>query len=326
MSQTELGEIAVTGGSGFIGSHLIRILNREGYLPRVLVHRNSISHRGKEFRGSLTSPGELKPFLDSTDTLFHLAAALGNRNISHRDFFKINSDGTGNLLQQALRAGIRKVIIFSSAGVYGKTSGTIPLRETDPVFPVDIYERSKWEAEKIALEYTGKINITILRPGWVYGEGDPRTFKLIKQIHSGQFFIPGSGRKSHSPIHINDLITAALQAARLKRSGDIFNIGGEPATIREMVSTIHAILGKRYPLIHLPVSLIYPAAFLMSKAFAILGKEAPLTPSKMAFFLRGKPLDSSRIFSELDLPHGTPFKEGMERTIRWYFSNKWLRE
>jgi nucleoside-diphosphate-sugar epimerase len=322
--------VGVTGAAGFVGSHLARCLLRREFKVRLLVHRSPLPADIRDHPKIETVPGSIndgktvEQFLQGVDILFHLASALGNRVIPEAAFFRINRDGTDTVMQAAARSGVKKVVHFSSAGVYGKTSGQIPLKESDPCFPIDVYERSKLAGEEAARRCADRLDISVIRPGWVYGEGDRRTFKLIKQIHSGPFFIAGSGRIKHSPIYIDDLTQTSLLVAERGKRGEVYNAGREVASVEEMVHTIAAVLGKKIFPLKVPMFLVYPPAFCLGKLFALFGREAPLNPARLAFFLRGKPLNSAKIKTQLGAVFQAPFEEGTKRAVAWYRQEGWL--
>jgi dihydroflavonol-4-reductase len=317
--------IAITGGSGFIGSHLVNFMKDKGFRARVLINKTDLKRDDIEkFYGSINNEQVIKKILEGVNIVFHLASALGNRIISNEEFLNINKNGTETLLKIAVEQGVEKVVHFSSAGVYGKSSGLIPLKEDNILNPIDIYEKSKLEGEKIALSYTDKLNISIIRPGWAYGEGDRRTFKLIKQINSGLFFIVGKGNKLQSPIYIDDLIEAVYEIASKGGNGEIYNAGGTSIPIKIMVNQIAKSLKKKILPLKMPLFLIYPPAFLLEKLFSFFNKEAPLTTSKLAFFIRGKPLNSDKLNNELNIKPETSFSEGIKKAIKWYKKMNWL--
>lgn len=321
----KVGTCAITGASGFIGQHLADALVSQGKRVLVLVHRQDVPGQSEKFYGSLRDPDFLRGFLRGADTLFHLAAAMGNRVLPEADFFRINDDETRVLLEVAVACGVRRVIHFSSAGVYGMNSGVLPLAETAPLHPVDRYERSKLAGEKTALSFADRLALTVIRPGWVYGEGDRRTFKLIRQIQSGYFAVIGSGRIRHSPIHVDDVARGALAAANgATRSGEIYNLGGPALSVCEMVAAIAHALGRRRPRLKVPVLFAAPLARMLDGLYSPFGREAPLGRSKLAFFLRGKPIDSSKIERELGFRPKIDLASGLARSIAWYRERGWL--
>ena len=322
--------IAVTGAAGFVGSHLVRYLAERNVKVRAVINRSPLpedlrDHPSVEsYICSITNRKEMTRCFEGIDVVYHLATALGNRIVTDDEFFNINREGTRNVLSAAIECGVKKVIHFSSAGVYGRSSGFIAQKETDPLNPIDIYERSKQEGEQAALSFSEQLEVVVLRPGWVYGEGDRRTFKLIRQIHSGLFFIAGSGKINHTPVYVGDLVKAAVMSVEKGKSGEIYNVGYEMVPVETMVNTIAGAMNKGIIPIKLPIWMVYPPAYLLSRLFALFGKEAPLSPAKLAFFMRGKPLDSSKIKEEFGIVSYSTFAEGMRRAIDWYKANQWL--
>jgi dihydroflavonol-4-reductase len=318
--------IAVTGAAGFVGRHLVSFLREKDFPVRILLHRSIPEFApGVEIvQGSITSLPVVRRLVKDCAMVFHLAGALGMRLLSDKDFYHINVEGSRILMEEIRRAGVDKVIHFSSAGVYGKNPGTTPLKESAPLKPVDIYERTKLQGEQVVLKFSDQVNLTIIRPGWVFGEGDRRTFKLIRQINSGWFFIAGSGEKMHSPIHVSDLISGVWKATEQRKSGEVFNLGGQSLSINKICQDIAAGLGTRLLPLRLPVFLVYPLAFTLEKGFKLLHREAPLTRAKLAFFLRGKPIDSRKAIRQLGFGETDTFAGHMQQTIAWYRKNNWL--
>ena len=316
--------IAITGASGFIGTRLVDYFLAGGQRVRVLIHRNDLDRDVEKFRGSLFDPRVLNNFLRGVDILFHLAAALGNRVLPDSEFFRMNRDGTEAVLGAAAENCVGKVVHFSSAGVYGRSSGRTPLKESDELHPVDAYERSKLEGERAALALSRSIDVSVIRPGWVYGEGDRRTFKLIRQIQSRFFFIAGSGEVMHSPIHVGDLVKLADIVSRRGGRGEIYNGGGDPLAVRIMVDIIASSLKRNILPIRVPLALLEPPAFVLERLFALWNREAFLNSSRLAFFKRGKPLDGSKVHVEFGFRPEVDFRHGIEMAIAWYRNRGWL--
>jgi len=323
---TETRSIAVTGASGFVGGHLVSFLRSRGHRVRVLVHRSERDFGpGVEIlKGSVTQFQTVRELVEGTDLVFHLASALGMKLLSDKAFYHINVEGSRILMEEARRAGVEKVVHFSSAGVYGKNPGTEPLPESAPLNPVDIYERTKMQGEQAVLGFRDQVNLTVIRPGWIFGEGDRRTLKLIRQINSGWFFIAGRGHKMHSPIHISDLIAGTWLSAARAPSGEIFNLGGTSLSINRMCRTIARALGKKGIFLRLPIAAVYPLACVLEKGFGAIKREAPLSRAKLAFFLRGKPIDSGRARDILGFQESDTFSGHLRKTVAWYREQGWL--
>ncbi len=318
----------ITGASGFIGIHLAEELIRQKWQVSVLIHRRDVPEprRFRIFRGDIKKAGTLKNMFRGSDVLFHLAAALGASRIDNREFYRINSEGTENVLKAAQEAGVQKIIHFSSAGVLGSVKENQAVEENYLPSPQDVYDRTKLESERIALRYAREgSHVVVVRPGWVYGPGDRRTFKLIKAIATGKFILPTRGTIRQTPVYIDDLIQGVLLAAEKGRVGEIYHLaGGEVLPVKRIVSLIGQAAGVRFPSFPVPVLPLKMASFILEKAFALLNKEAPLTRGKLAFFIHPKPLSIRKAMDELGYAPQIDFRSGILDTINWYRVNQWL--
>jgi nucleoside-diphosphate-sugar epimerase len=153
--------------------------------------------------------------------------------------------------------------------------------------PEIAYERTKLEGERAVLAAAGehRMPVVSLRPVWVYGPGCERTAKLFRAIGRGRFFVAGSGRGLRHCIHIDDMITAFLLAARSEAAvGHTIIIGDErPVTIRELVDRIAVLTGARRP-VRVPRWAVLAAATVAESIGAIAGFEPPLSRRTLRFF------------------------------------------
>ena len=318
----------VTGAAGFIGSHLVDRLVGEGWQVRVLIHTAKIPETPniEQVSGDIRNFELLKNALQDTAALFHLASALGSRQIHKKEFREVNAEGTSVVLEAARAAGVKRVVHFSSAGVLGQVKTGSAADETCPTDPRDIYDRTKLEGERMAVEAAGRgQDVVIIRPGWVYGPRDPRTFKLIRAIHRGHIFLVAGGRAFQSPVYIDDLVDGALLCAEKGLSGGIYNLSGaEILTVKRMAETIAAVLGKKPPKFSFPAFPLKIAAWTLGGLFSLVRKEAPLSPSRLAFFLRSKPLDIQKAVRELGYAPAWKFDRGIAEAVEWYRKQGWL--
>ncbi|MGA2587024.1 MAG: NAD-dependent epimerase/dehydratase family protein [Candidatus Aminicenantales bacterium] len=314
--------VFITGASGFIGGHLARRFVRDGWSVRALVHRKDISLPGhiEVVPGDIRDFDLLKGALRGADVLFHLASALGASQIDRKEFFAINAEGTRTVLRAARAGGVRRIVHFSSAGVLGHVENNLAADENHPLDPRDVYDKSKLEGEMIAREAAKDgLNIVIVRPGWVYGPGDRRTFKLIRAAARRRLILVAKGKTLQSPVFIDDLIDGALLCLDKGRPGEIYNLAGnEVLTVKRMIETIAAAAGTKPPRISLPLAPAKAAAWAMGKVFSMIGKEAPLNPSRLAFFIHPKPLSIRKAAAELGYAPAWTFEKGMAATIVWY--------
>lgn len=319
----------ITGASGFIGTHLVEELLRLKWQVRVLLHKRELPNLEKlqVFRGDIRDASNLKDMLKDTDILFHLAASLGASRISKKEFYKINVDGTRNILRAAQEARVGRIVHFSSAGVFGSVRENRPVEESYPPSPHDVYDKTKLEGEKTALAAAKQGgDVVVIRPGWVYGPGDRRTFKLIKAIASKKFLLVTKGTTRQTPVYIDDLVQGILLCTEKAKSGEIYHLAGkEVLTVKQIMDIIASAAGVRYIQLPLPIFALKVAAWKLEKAFLLLGREAPLTRGKLAFFIHPKPLSIQKAKTELGYVSQWDFKAGIETAIGWYHKNGWLK-
>jgi dihydroflavonol-4-reductase len=296
---------------------------------KVLCHSTPLSDFKENIEiihGDIRDYSLLEKSIEQGEIVFHLASALGASLITSKEFYEINAFGSRNILQASLKKRVSKFIYFSSAGVIGSVRNGEIADENYSLNPQDLYEKSKFQGEKFALEFGRKgLKVIIIRPGWVYGPGDKRTFKLIKAISTGRFFIIGKGNTFQTPVYIDDLIDGVFLCLEKGRPGEIYNLAGlEVLTVKEMSNIIAQQLGKKIPPFKLPLLPTKILAWSMDRLFRLFEKEAPLTPSKVSFFTKAKPLSIEKAKKELGYYPKTGFREGIRKTINWYRKQGWL--
>jgi len=318
----------VTGGSGFIGGHLIESLVGRGVEVRALVHRSPLrfDDRVETVQGDICDQEMLSEALKGTDFLFHLASALGSSAIGRDKFRRINAQGTENILASARSAGVGRTIHVSSAGVFGAVKKGETAAESMPPKPVTIYDKTKLEGEEAALRFAREgLDVVVVRPGWAYGPGDKRTFKLMKAICGGRFVMATRGRSFQTPVYIDDLVKGILLAGEKGRKGEVYHLaGGEIMTVRGMAEEIAVACGRTLPRFYLPLMPARLAALFLELAFVPLCREPPLSRSKLSFFIHSKPLSIDKARGDLGYVPEVDFKSGLARTISWYRSQGWL--
>lgn len=318
----------ITGATGFVGTHLVDKLLKNNWLVRILIHNKNIpeSRDCEVFFGDVGDKKIMEDALRGVDVLFHLAAALGGSLINKNEFFRINAAGTQNVLEAAFNAGVKKVLHFSSAGVLGAVQNNEAADEDYPTNPLSAYDQSKLEGEKIALNHAkeGK-PVFVIRPGWVYGPGDRRTFKLIRAIALKKFILVARGQAHQTPVFIDDLLEGVMMCVEQGRYGEIYNIAGdEVLTVRQIVENIAVATNSTIPKIRLPLFPAKVAAWKLEKLFRLFKKEAPLTRGKLAFFIHPKPLSIQKAVRELGYVPQTNFKTGIVQAVAWYRKHGWL--
>jgi dihydroflavonol-4-reductase len=255
-----------------------------------------------------------------------LAAALGSSRLSGDEFLKINALGTEALLGAAQETGVGKTVHVSSAGVIGAVKPGAIADEGMSPNPRNDYDRSKVEAERIAMDFAGRgMDLVIARPGWVYGPGDHRTLKIIKAVADRRFALVAPDHGRQTPVFIGDLVDGLLLAAEKGKRGEIYHLtGDEVLTVRRMAAVLADACGVPVPKLRIPVLPAKLAAWALEKAFAPFGREAPLNRSRLAFFIHPKALSNEKARRELGFRPEVDFRTGMARAVAWYRQQGWL--
>ena len=219
--------ILVTGGTGFIGSHLVDTLVSKGEDVRVLVRETSNKRYliGKEVEfvyGNLEDMDSMKAVVENVNAIYHLAGMLGkgiNSRYEYEKLRRINVRGTENLLEACLTEDIHRFVHFSSVAAIGHTESIAD--ETTDCNPIDPYGQSKYESEKVALKFFNdyKIPVTIVRPSMVYGPRETTNkAKFFQSIQKGTFRIIGNGQNLMSFVYVDGVVQGCLLAAQKKKS------------------------------------------------------------------------------------------------------------
>jgi nucleoside-diphosphate-sugar epimerase len=321
-------KIAITGGTGFIGSRLAERCLDRGDDVTVLGQANTDSEacniRALETRGirvvqgSVTDPGPVARALAGSDVVFHLAATQHEMNIPDQRFRDVNVSGTRRLLEAAEQAGVRRVVHGSTIGVYGALVGTID--EDTPCRPDNIYGVTKLDGERLALDFSDRVPVVAIRIPEVYGPGDRRLLKLFRAIERNRFFMIGAGQNLHQPMYVHDLIDGLFAAAMVDRAaGRVFLFAGKtPVTTREMVSAIAESLGRAGARFTVPLAPLWALATVMELTLRPLGIQPPLHRRRMDFFRKSFTLNGERAKDILGFIPQTGFREGARRTADWY--------
>lgn len=297
----------VTGASGEIGLAVVRHLRSEGIEVRAMVRSNAKGAAAKELGaeiviGDLTDRASLDRAVRGCEGVYHIGALYREAGLPEATYFAVNAEGTRQLLEASIAAGVQRFIHTSTGGVLGDIRNPPGSHET-PYAPGDLYQRSKTEGEKIALEYfrSGRIRGVVIRPAMVYGPGDTRHLKLFRMIARGKFFYVGPGDKSVHFIDIRDLARAyKLAMDRTELNGEIYHIAGEaPLPLRDAVNLIADHLGVRRPWLHFPVKITQLIGTMCEVACAPFGVSPPIYKRRVDFFTKARSFDTTKSAREL---------------------------
>jgi nucleoside-diphosphate-sugar epimerase/predicted dehydrogenase len=325
--------VFVTGASGFLGSHLVERLIRQGAAVRALVRPTSqVGHlRGLDIDwvdGDLSDVEKLKRGMEGCDVVYHCAAAT---NGSWSDYLESTVRGTDRVLEASAALGVRRFVYISSLSVYGVSQFKDHELVTEDVpyepYPEQrgYYTRSKIEAEKLVLEYgrDKKLPIAILRPGTIYGPGGKVFFPLIGYALKNKIFlIIGRGDHLLPLAYVENVIDAiCLAGIQEEAIGQIYNIVDDSKiTQQQYLNELIQRTGLKALTLHVPFSSIYIMASLLEVQAALTKTNGALPLSRYRLVSATKDLryDASQAKKQLGWKPNISFEEGLSRTFEWY--------
>ncbi|MDR2706370.1 MAG: NAD(P)-dependent oxidoreductase [Planctomycetaceae bacterium] len=331
--------ILITGGSGFIGFHLIRRLQNEGCEIRCLVRKNSVTDQLKTLEvelcyGELVDSDSLTRAVRDCDTVFHLAGKVRARK--KQEFEEINHWGTENLVNAAAQNSVPPVFIYvSSLAAAGPSDQNQPKRETDIPCPISAYGKSKLGGEQAVTSISDRMPCSIIRPSIVFGEADRMNLEIFKTINNlGICPVPGFRDKIYSWIHAADLcellITVAKSGERVTPesptgTGIYFAADNDGISLSEVGRTIGCVLGRQQirTIRCLPFTLFSVSTFYeLLKWFTEI--DSPYDWAKAWESLHHWRCSPEKTQQQLGFSPLATFAERIDQTARWYKEHHWL--
>jgi dihydroflavonol-4-reductase len=326
---------AVTGGTGFVGSHLVRLLCERDMRVRVLVRPSSRLDAldglpVEKVAGDLRKPDSLKPLLEGVSVLYHVAADYRLWSPEPVELYESNVEGTGNILAAAMAASVPKVVYTSTVGCLGIPKNGTPGDESSPVRIEDMigdYKRSKFLAEQVALEFAGKgLPIVIVNPSTPVGPGDHKptpTGKIIVDFLNGR--IPAFVETGLNLIDVRDAALGHILAAEKGRVGEKYILGNRNLTFAQILEMIAATCDRTAPRTKIPYGVAYLAGAL-STAWSRLVTHRPPAVSlesvrmsrKMMFF------SAEKAVRELGLPQ-SPVETAVSDAVEWFVEHGYVQ-
>ena len=276
----------VTGGTGFIGARLVRRLRERGDDVTALVRTRE---KGKELEalgctlveGDLSSSDAINEALKGCDSAFHVAAVykVGIPAKEHEAMYDSNVRGTERVLDAAFQAGVQRIVYVSTINVFGNTRGEVvdESYERPGNDYLSYYDETKYLSHQVAKDRIEKgVPIVIVQPGGVYGPDDHSELgNVIDQTRSGKLkALPFAGLGMNL-VYVDDVADGILLAHDKGKVGQSYVLGGQIATMRDLVQTTAKVAGKKPPKRELPSGVIKLAA----PAGPVLGKAMGFPPN-----------------------------------------------
>ncbi len=316
----------VTGGTGFIGIHLIAELAGRGWQVRCLVRETSdrrpLAAYGVAYVvGSLHDDDTLQSAVQDVTHLFHLAGVTKARATS--DYDRVNHGGTQALLDACLKSNpsLQAFVYISSIAAAGPSATGVPLTEREVPQPVGPYGQSKLRAEQAVLATRDRLPVIVLRPSAIYGPHDTDFLPLFRAVKRG--WLPVIGRQTlHVDVcFVGDLVQGMMGAAECPSAlGGTFFLGGACHTWREIGGEVARQLGRREPHeLRLPRGAVLTAAGLADTWAHMTGRPSVL--NRESLIERLQPFwvfDSSKAQQVFGYRPQVPLPQGLARTLAWY--------
>ena len=321
-------KIFVTGGTGFIGSHLIEASLAEGAEVYALIRNPKkpgwLAGLNVHFlKGNLFSIPSLPR---DVDTVFHLAGLA--KSYRTADYYTVNHLGTASLLESLARQKLEPRIIYVSSIAAGGPSPEGCVRgEDDPPRPVSPYGWSKLLAEREVLGRRKAWHVTVLRPGVVFGPRDLDLLSMIKVVKRGLLPKMFGGKLHVSSCYIRDFVQALLLCLRPgRRSGGIYNISdADPPNSLDMGRIASRLMGRASRIVPIPRPVVYLYAQAATILASITGRRPTFNFNLYQEMKQGSwVVDVRKAAKELSFRAQTPFEAAMSETVDWYRRAGWI--
>ncbi|HEX9898852.1 MAG TPA: hopanoid-associated sugar epimerase [Candidatus Methylomirabilis sp.] len=324
-----MGDVTVvTGGTGFVGSAVVRRLAAGGHRVRALARpgsdRRLLADLPVEIAdGDLTDPISLRRILHGCGWLFHVAAFYSLWARDRRQFYDINVEGTRRILRAAADAGATRVVYTSTVGVLGiPTNGSAGTEETPASLQdmVGDYKRSKFLAEEVARDFARQgLPVVIVNPSTPVGAGD------IKPTPTGQMIVDFlRGRMwayletGLNVVDVEDVAAGHLLAAERGTIGKRYILGGKNLTLREIFEVLGRLTGIRPPRVKVSAGMILPLAWVSEwVADHLTGRPPLIAVDAVRMARKTMFFDGGKAIRELGLPQ-SPIEDALARAVRWF--------
>jgi len=323
----------VTGGTGFIGSSVVRALLDRGIAVRALCRHGSTQANldglaVEIVEGDLRNPASLQRGMAGCELVFH-AGALYSFWVQPRErIYEINVQGTRNVFDAAKRATVERIVYTSSVAALGLREDGLPADETTPTRLdriVGDYKKSKYLAEQVALEYAKELPIVIVNPSFPVGPRD------LKPTPTGQTILDFLNRRmpayvetGMNVVDVEDVAVGHWLAANKGRIGERYILGGENVTMKGMLDLLSDITGLPSPRVRVPYRPILALSYLNAAFCRIFPKITPrMTPETIRMSSHFMYFDPSKAVRELGFPQ-TPARDALAKAVAWFQENGYV--
>lgn len=318
--------VFVTGGTGYIGQLLIQQLLQQSFCVQALIRQPSkvpFQHKNLIwYKGDITDYNSVIKAMQGCEQAYHIAALVTLWEKDHHQFDIVNVYGTKNVLDAAVQNGVQRIVITSTGSVFGP-SIKFPITENDPrtlSFFYE-YERSKYEAEKLARTYITKgLQPIMVNPTRVYGPGaateSNAVTKMIQLFMQDKWhFIPGDGETVANYAFVHDVVQGHIQAMQKGIAGECYLLGGENKSYNTFFNTLKQLTHSNKRLYKIPIGIIKNIAQFQLAMIALRLRKKPLFTTAFAKKQRYNwAISCEKAITQLGY-NITAFEQGLQQTI-----------
>ena len=316
--------VLVTGGTGFLGRHVVAALVTAGHDVRVLSRRplspELAGGRASGAEGDLEDAASLERALADVDVVVHLAALLERPGLAPEAITRVNVGGTRALARAARAARVSRFVHVSSAGVYGDGDDAAPRTEGSALRPATRYEVSKLAGERaLAQELDGsRVAWAVLRPAGIYGPGRQGTLAFFRNVERRRLWLHGPASVIVHPTYVGDVVQGiALTLEKGLPPGDTLNLAGSRALpFRELIDLVAARLGVRVTQRALPGVVARAIVVPLALALRALGRPAPALFTRLGRRVVNRAVDTSKARRLLGF-EPLALERGLDETVAW---------
>ncbi len=324
----------VTGATGHIGNVLIRKLLEQGRQVRALVWRGEDTAciddlPIEKVSGDVLDPASLDAAFSAVDTVYHLAGIISIMPGRNPFVWKVNVEGTRNILDAARRAGVRRLVYTSSIHAIKRAPHGVEMNETlgfDPNNHYGEYDRSKATASLEVLQSARTdLDAVIVCPTGVIGPFDFRGSELGEVIRGASeahpmFYVEGA----YDFVDVRDVVDGLIAAAEKGRRGESYILGGHKLSVRYLLETVREVTGKAFASIRIPFSLAEFAARFTPWYYLKTRTKPRFTPYSLEVLQSNAEISHAKAMKELGYKP-RPMIETIADTVRWFFERRKLR-
>jgi dihydroflavonol-4-reductase len=325
--------ILVTGATGFVGSHVARLLAERGDRVRVLVRPTSRLKalegvRVEPVDGDLRDAASLTRAMDGVNRVFHVAADYRLWTRHPEEIYESNVGGTKRLLEAAYKAGVERFVYTSTvATIAVPRHGALPDESTAASIDEMIghYKRSKFQAEQVAIEAARAGGpVVIVNPTAPVGPGDWKptpTGKIILDFLTGK--MPAYVDTGLNVAPVEDVAAGHLLAAEKGRFGERYILGGRNMTLKEILDALAPVAGRPAPRVRLPHAVALAAGYADEFISRIAGREPKIPVEGVKMSRHRMFVETGKAERELGYVHSS-VESALERAVRWYEQNGYI--